>query len=106
MTCGDCCTTVSCGPDFKLPAANALARKNCTAVITSAAWVWYASPSDEVQLRFVAMLASTEGNCVSAFTLGSHGCWSTACSRAEPLSLPFCWAHPAAAATWSGKVEA
>jgi len=27
---------------------------------------------EEVQLRFFAMLSSTEGNCVSAFTLGSH----------------------------------
>ena len=34
-------------------------------------------PSDEVHERFLSMLASTEGNSVSAFTLGSQGCLST-----------------------------
>src|ERR1700680_783943 len=100
MTCGDCCETTSCGPDFKLPAANAFARKDWTADITSADWVWYASPREEVQLRFVAKLASTEGNCVSAFTLGSHGCASTVCIRVFPVRWLFCRSQFAAADTW------
>src|SRR5208337_1501864 len=47
---GDCCTTLICGPDLRLPAACALARNACTADIMSAGCMWYASPKDEVQL--------------------------------------------------------
>ncbi len=74
------------GVDFRLPAACALARILWTAAITSGCCVAEASPRAEVQARFFARLSSTEGNCVSAFTEGSHDCWSTSLASASSLS--------------------
>src|SRR5271170_7857100 len=90
MVCGDCWTTVICEPDFRLPAAFAFARKVWIAVMTSACWLWYASPSCDVQERFWAKLLSTDGNSVSALTLGSQVCLSTAVASALPVSVLFC----------------
>src|SRR5277367_2800481 len=106
MICGDCCTTVICEPDFRLPAACALARNTCTADITSAACVWYASPNEVVQLRFFARLSRTEGNCVSAFTLGSHDWAFTPSINALPVRLVFICSQFSATVIWSGKVAA
>src|ERR1700733_8172320 len=106
MTCGDCCTTLIWEPDVRLPAACALARNTWTADMTSGPWVAYASPKVEVQLRFFAMLSSTDGNCVIAFTLGSHGCESTACIRGWPVRELFWCRKLDAAVTWSGKPAA
>ena len=44
--------------DLRFPAALALARNVWIAAITSVDWLWYASPSEDVQLRFFARLAS------------------------------------------------
>src|SRR5215469_11737019 len=106
MTCGDSCTTVICEPDFRLPEAYALARSTWTADMTSAVCVWYASPKAEVQLRLLARLLRTDGNCVSAFTLGSHGWASTACIRVAPERFLLNCRKLLAAAIWSGKVAA
>ena len=52
------------------------------------------------------MLPRTEGNAVSAFTLGSHGCWSTAWPRASPFKSGFACTHRSASTTCSGNVAA
>src|SRR5215469_15639763 len=106
MTCGDSRTTVICDPDFRLPAAYAFARNTCTADMTSAGWVEYASPKAEVQLRLLASVFSTDGNCVSAFTLGSQVWTSTTAMRLCPAILGFCCKNWFADAIWSGKVAA
>src|ERR1700730_2114501 len=56
-----------------------------TALVTSSAPLAYASPSAEVQDRFLSMFSSTEGNCASAFTLGSQSCLSTSLASSCPL---------------------
>ena len=61
-------------PDFRFPAASAFARIRCTAAMTSACCVAEASPSADVHARFFDRSSSTDGNCVSAFTEGSHDC--------------------------------
>ena len=51
---------------------------------------------------FCAMLLSTDGNCVSALTLGSHDCPFTAVPNALPVRFWFCCSQLLATATWSG----
>src|SRR6516162_4456574 len=82
--------TVCCGVLFKLPAACALARMLCTAFITSCWKLKYASPKDEVHDRFLLIWSRTEGNWVSAFTLGSHDWLFTAAINWSPFRLEFC----------------
>src|SRR6516165_6907946 len=55
---------------------------------------------------FLSMLPSTEGNAVSAFTLGSQFIWSTACPRASPLTSGCCSTQRSASTTCSGNVDA
>src|SRR6516164_731468 len=55
---------------------------------------------------FLSMLPSTEGNAVSAFTLGSQFIWSTACPRASPLKSGCACTHRSASTTCSGNVAA
>src|SRR6266403_5927031 len=78
----------------------------CTASVTSCGWVSYASPSDEVQVRFLSMFSRTDGNCAMAFTLGSQSCLSTSLASLSPLS-PACLCIQRSASTISvGYVEA
>ena len=49
-------------PDFRLPAALALARSRCTAFITSASWPRKASPSFWVQSTLCSIISSTCGH--------------------------------------------
>ena len=95
MVCGDCCTTVICEPDLRLPAVFGLGAQSLDSSHHVGRWLWYSSPSCEVQEMFWAMLLSTDGNWVSALTLGSHVClltaWPARC-RSGPCS--------AAASSW------
>src|SRR6516164_1776255 len=102
MVCGDCCTTVICSVDLRLPAFLACCRRRCTEAITSACWLKDASPSDDVHARLLAIWSSTEGNCVSAFTLGSQGWPSTAFIKASPCRFLLLLTKLSAAWTWSG----
>src|SRR5258707_8656910 len=43
-----------------------------------------------------------DGNAVSALTLGSHGCWSTACPKASPFKSGCSCTHLSASTTCSG----
>src|SRR5271167_1588772 len=106
MVLEDGCVTVICDVDCSVPAACALARIVCTAAITSACWLADACPRLDVHERLCARLSKTEGNCVSALTLGSQDCWSTACASAVPVRLLFCASQSSAYATWSGFVAA
>src|SRR6266403_845805 len=72
----------------------------CTASVTSCGWVSYASPSDEVQVRFLSMFSRTDGNCAMAFTLGSQSCLSTSLASLSPLS-PACLCIQRSASTIS-----
>jgi len=52
------------------------------------------------------MLARTEGNCVSAFTLGSQGILSTAWASASPFRFVFCCIQRSASTISVGYVDA
>src|SRR5579862_4294312 len=52
------------------------------------------------------MFPSTDGNAASAFTLGSHGCWSTALPSSSPFKSGFACTQRSASTTSSGKVDA
>src|ERR1019366_10519806 len=61
---------------------------------------------DDVQERFLSIFPRTDGNAVSALTLGSHGCWSTACPKSLPFKSGCACTHLAASTTCSGNVDA
>src|SRR5260370_8985635 len=82
-----CVVTFSCSLSFRWPALRASSRRVCTASVTSCGWFTYASPSDDVQDRFLSMFSRTEGNCVIAFTLGSQFCLSTSFPKSSPFRL-------------------
>jgi len=70
--------TVSSGELARRPFSRACLRSTWTASITSCGWLTYASPRADVQERFRSSIVNTDGNCVSAFTLGSHEAESAA----------------------------
>src|ERR1039457_1841947 len=61
---------------------------------------------DEELERFSSILPRTDGNAASALTLGSQGCWSTACPKASPFKSGFACTHLSAWTTCSGNVDA
>src|SRR6267378_6921916 len=101
-----CVATVSCGVVLRFPACIARLRIVWTVSSTACCWFTYASPSAEVQERFLSMLARTEGNCVSAFTLGSQGILSTAWASASPFRFVFCCIQRSASTISVGYVDA
>ncbi len=52
------------------------------------------------------MFPRTDGNAVSALTLGSQGCWSTAWPKASPFKSGCACSHLSASTTCSGNVDA
>src|SRR5208337_414755 len=56
--------------------------------------------------KILVIFPSTDGNAVNALTLGSQGCWSTACARASPFNSGCACTHRSASTTSSGKVAA
>src|SRR5271165_3896459 len=52
------------------------------------------------------MFPRTDGNAVSALTLGSQGCWSTVWPKASPFKSGCACTHRSASTTCSGKVDA
>src|ERR1700676_79126 len=80
-----CVVPFSCSLFSRCPAFLASWRITWTASVTSCGALTYASPSDEVQDKFLSMFSSTEGNCASAFTLGSQSCLSTSLASCSPL---------------------
>src|SRR4051812_45660634 len=91
---------------LRLPACCARLRICCTASSTASCPLTYASPSADAQERFLSRFARTDGNCVSALTLGSHDCWSTACARACPVRPEFCSIQRSASTISVGYVHA
>src|SRR6266436_8914297 len=77
-----------------------------TALVTSSGSLAYASPSDEVQDRFLSMFSSTEGNWARAFTLGSQSCLSTSLANSSPLRLECLCIQRSASTISVGYVEA
>src|SRR5271166_5528999 len=69
---------------------------------TSALGDAFYNQQKDVRERFCGMLDSTDGNWVSAFTLGSQDCPLTCSARCASFNLVFASSHELAATTWSG----
>src|SRR5229473_6614062 len=101
-----CVVTCSCSLLSRWPALRACSRIACTASVTSCGWLAYASPSDDVQERFLSMFSRTEGNCAIAFTLGSQSCLSTSLASLSPLTSECLCSQRSASTICVGYVEA
>src|SRR6266481_5295921 len=101
-----CVVTCSCSLLSRWPALRACSRIACTASVTSCGWLAYASPSDDVQERFLSMFSRTEGNCAIAFTLGSQSRLSTSLASLSPLRSECLCIQRSASTISFGYVEA
>jgi hypothetical protein len=92
--------------DISVPSALALARRRCTASMSSVCCARNASPSFCVQSSFSSIIARTSGNVTSDFTLGSQSSFFRASATASPVSDAFVVFQRAASTTSSGYVDA
>src|SRR4029077_8811840 len=86
------CTTC-CSVDLSVPFASAFRRMRCTALITPACWARKALPRSVVHWMSLVSHLTTSGSPAIAWTLGSHGCFSTASASALPWRPEFFVSH-------------
>src|SRR5260370_28405765 len=101
-----CVVTCSCSLLSRWPALRACSRIACTASVTSCGWLAYASPSDDVEERFLSMFSRSEGHCAIAVTLGSQSCLSTSLASLSPLRSECLCIQRSASTISVGYVEA